>query len=258
MGCRCGGGAEHEHATDPDGHAARSLHSYIDFAASTVLNAARPCDLSRVLRAAFAAPAGTVESDADAQLIVKVQYAGAAMLGSAHVQVLGHGPHKGDRNPRGRRRVQSQRAPGVLAATIARSNGRRFANLPDLDFSSVDSTPCAQAWSLVAASKPVLYPTKIFKFSTVNHLTLFFPTNHGATRTTSLSFLSLHGDFSHVPAGEELPVICRCASAPSRGPTRRSPTWPTTGATQNGSTPPSQDCDSKASGSSPPAAIAAG
>lgn len=75
MGCRCGGGAEHEHTTNADEQTARSLHPYIDFAASTALNAARPYDLSRVLRAAFAAPAGAITSDADAQLIIKVQYA---------------------------------------------------------------------------------------------------------------------------------------------------------------------------------------
>ncbi len=75
MGCRCGGGAEHEHAVDPEAASAKSLHSFVDFAQSSVLNAqSSGGGLGEVLRAKYSGGGGQcLESDADQQLLLKIQ-----------------------------------------------------------------------------------------------------------------------------------------------------------------------------------------
>jgi hypothetical protein len=78
MGCRCGGGAEHEHAVDPDAASAKSLHQYVDWSQSLTVNAKRPNILENVLRAKFASGEGgnILKSDTDSQMIIKIQYGG--------------------------------------------------------------------------------------------------------------------------------------------------------------------------------------
>lgn len=73
MGCRCGGGAEHEHAVDPEAASAKSLHPFVDFAQSSILNAKNGGDLEKVLRARYLEGGQYLESDADQQLLLKIQ-----------------------------------------------------------------------------------------------------------------------------------------------------------------------------------------
>lgn len=76
MGCRCGGGSEHEHAEfDVDGHPIKSLVDFIDFTKSTAINVQRPYDLEEIIKYKFI-PKNTVmiASDADEQILLKIQY----------------------------------------------------------------------------------------------------------------------------------------------------------------------------------------
>lgn len=76
MGCRCGGGTEHEHAADPDAASAKSLHQFVDMSQSHVMNAQPMGLLERVLRSRFLAGDGgrdCLESDTDPQLLIKIQ-----------------------------------------------------------------------------------------------------------------------------------------------------------------------------------------
>ncbi len=76
---------------------------------------------------------------------------------------------------------------------------RAFVNMPDLDFSSIDKKTAAQQWHMVASSQmkpgqPIEYNTKIFKFSNVSHLTLYFPASQGSD-TLEISYIGLFGEF---------------------------------------------------------------
>ena len=75
--CQCGGAAEHEHGVDEGALASNmcSLHQYIDMSKCQALNAQRGYELGHILRARFVDRKDAVlESDADQQLIVKIQY----------------------------------------------------------------------------------------------------------------------------------------------------------------------------------------
>ncbi len=81
---------------------------------------------------------------------------------------------------------------------------RAFVNMPSLDFASVEASAGkeAQAWEgLVEGGALIMYPTRVFKFSSVNHLTLYLPSNHGGQPRTRLSFVGLYGDFGQTRVG---------------------------------------------------------
>lgn len=99
-----------------------------------------------------------------------------------------------------------------FADNSAPSEMRAFINMPDIDFSSVESKTSAQSWTLVSPTSitkdPIEYPTKYhvknhffphplfraFKFANVSHLTLFFPTNYGS-KSSKLKYIGLMGEF---------------------------------------------------------------
>lgn len=79
--CNCGGAAEHEHGLDEAKAAlCAPLHAFIDMGASSVLNATKDsAPLPHILRPRYLSQAGDVEvghlfSDADPQLLIKIQY----------------------------------------------------------------------------------------------------------------------------------------------------------------------------------------
>lgn len=76
---------------------------------------------------------------------------------------------------------------------------RAFINKPDLDFSSIDQHQPTQSWTMlppdrIMADEPIEYPTKVFKFGQVSHLTLYFPRNHGAA-STAIGYVGIFGEF---------------------------------------------------------------
>ena len=89
----------------------------------------------------------------------------------------------------------------------------RLVNMPDLDFTSAENKIATQIIDLVEpkdqTNDPIQYPLKliqsiciplidrIFKFSNVNHLTIFFPNNFGAP-STKINFIGIYGEFSQV------------------------------------------------------------
>lgn len=74
MGCRCGGGAEHEHATDPEASMSKSLYPYIDLGQCSTLNVKNGGSLHQVVRARFSNEnEAFIQSDVDPQMILKFQ-----------------------------------------------------------------------------------------------------------------------------------------------------------------------------------------
>lgn len=73
MGCRCGGGAEHEHTEDLDAASAKSLYQYIDMSQTQALNTKADTRLEQVLRPRYHGPKAYLESDTDPQVLIKIQ-----------------------------------------------------------------------------------------------------------------------------------------------------------------------------------------
>lgn len=181
--CQCGGAADHQHGLVVETPVIRSLHPYIDISTVTCLNVKKPYNLELLIRPTFVPqPSVFLQSDTDAQAIIKIPFSGTMKIKS----IIVHSP--GDSS-----------APAEL---------RVFINRPDLDFSTIEATPATQQWNLVQPfglrmDEPVEYPTKAFKFNNVSHLTLFIPRNHGGP-FTKISYLGIFGEFL---LGKANPII---------------------------------------------------
>lgn len=114
-----------------------------------------------------------VESDADAQLIFHVPFTGEVKLKS--IAILG-GP--GESSP---------------------AQMKLFANMEDLDFTTIADTEPTQEFALVTSiptGEVPWYWTKISKFQNVRHLTIFIPENvSGDDDSTRVTYIGLRGEF---------------------------------------------------------------
>ncbi|XP_046441137.1 PITH domain-containing protein 1-like [Daphnia pulex] len=110
-----------------------------------------------------------VESDADEELLFNIPFTGNVKLKGLIIMGGDEGTH-----------------PSVV---------RLFKNRPHMTFDEAAS-PADQELNLVEDFNGTTeYATKIVKFSSVYHLTLHFPKNHGAD-TTKILFIGLKGDWS--------------------------------------------------------------
>lgn len=172
--CQCGGGADHQHGAVAETPVVRSLHPYIDLETIKCLNAKKPTNVESVFRGTFQAPTSAwLESDTDAQIILKIAFQGLMKIKSISLHCC-----------------TDNSAPAELSV---------FINQPDLDFSSIEGKTPTQSWPLVSpasqsGTEPIEYPTKVFKFSNVSHLTLFIPRNFGAP-TTKIGYIGIFGEF---------------------------------------------------------------
>ena len=75
MGCRCGGGAEHEHVEETgDLSTLKSLHAYIDVGSSVATNVKNNDTLPTVIRNSYLPyPSQALRSDTDDQILLKIQ-----------------------------------------------------------------------------------------------------------------------------------------------------------------------------------------
>lgn len=76
--CRCGGAGDHEHGIAKEIIQIHSLFDHVDFEKSHCLNIRKSGDLRQVFREKFedsSVKEAFLESDADQQIIIKIQYA---------------------------------------------------------------------------------------------------------------------------------------------------------------------------------------
>lgn len=138
--CKCGGADEHLHQVGE----AKNLVQFIDIPKCSALNVTKTTmtNLNSILQKE-PQQSCYLESDADDQILLKI-----AMGGSCKIKAIA---------------VQSN-------ATRLRC----YVNNESFDFSSSGLNP-QQEWMLLSMdSEMIEYPTKVFKFSNVSHLSLLF------------------------------------------------------------------------------------
>lgn len=206
--CQCGRGADHQHGAVVETPVIRSLHPYIDLATIKCLNSKKPTNVESVFRASFQAPTTSwLESDTDAQIIIKILFEGLMKIKS----ICLHCP-------------TDESAPSELLA---------FTNQPDLDFASIEGKTPTQKWDLVApmsqnTTEPIDYPTKVFKFGNVSHLTLFIPRNFGAP-CTRIGYIGIFGEFL---LNKTNPIITKYELVPNPSDHKKEELMGTTGTKQ--------------------------
>lgn len=162
--CKCGGADEHLHEVTM----AKDLVQFIDIPKCSALNItnATRCNLVQVLKTEGK---GFIESDVDDQILVKIVLASNCKIKAVAVQ--------------------------SDAAKL-----KCFVNNEFADFSTPNPQ---QEWGLLQMdSQMIEYPTKIFKFSNVSHLTLLFEGGNG--KKSKIYGIKLLGDALNIKRG---PVI---------------------------------------------------
>jgi hypothetical protein len=92
-----------------------------------------------------------------------------------------------------------------------------FVNRDDLDFGLAEQLPLAQKWDLmecVPRHETAEYQTKMSKFSSVQHLCLFFKSNFGHA-TTKIAYIGLKGEFIRMNNREPITVNYELAANPA-------------------------------------------
>ncbi|XP_013405040.1 PITH domain-containing protein 1 [Lingula anatina] len=118
-----------------------------------------------------------VESDADEELLFNIPFTGNVKLKG--VIVIGG---EDDTHP---------------------SSMKLYKNRPQMSFDDT-GVEADQEFQVTPDSTGVVeYPTKVVRFSSVTHLTIYFPTNFGAD-TTKVYYIGLHGDFTEAQRQEIL------------------------------------------------------
>jgi len=167
-GCGC---AE-AHAETGDSRAdAFSLYLRVDRARVTCLNEAQEGSGAHVLKPweARACQQRWVDSDADEELLFNIPFTGDVRLKSVVIVGGGDGAH-----------------PAEM---------KLFKNRPCMTFDDTAAEP-DQSFELTEDFKgEIEYPTKVARFSSVQHLSVFFPSNFGAEQTR-VYFIGLKGDFT--------------------------------------------------------------
>ncbi|KAK4458753.1 PITH domain-containing protein [Cladorrhinum samala] len=169
-----GDGAEHDHSDDITPALQFSLYQHIDFDKIVTLNEATYGSGKAVIKKTWAERLDTeveIESDADEQLLVGVPFTGQVKLHSILI-----------------RTSDSDSAPQTLKAIINREG---------IDFSTAEDLEGTQTFELSRTSEVQELPVRRARFSSVRHLTLFFPDNfsEGEEDVTRISYLGFKGEW---------------------------------------------------------------
>ncbi|KAM9175776.1 PITH domain-containing protein 1 [Mergus octosetaceus] len=178
--CGAGGGGA--------GGAGWGLHLRIDRQRLHCLNERRDGSGALVFRAweERGDRAKFVESDEDAELLFNVPFTGSVKLKGVIVMGEDDGSH-----------------PAEM---------RLFKNIPHMSFDDAAREP-DQMFSLNRDPTGELeYPTKVARFSSVNHLSIHFPKNFGA-ETTKIFYIGLKGEWTEAARHEV--TICSYEAAPN-------------------------------------------
>ena len=130
-----------------------------------------------------------LSSDADEQLIVKLQF--NVPVSPRKIMVVGAGP--------------SDSHPNLVRCYVGQA-------AEDLDFSGLEGVTPAQVADLaVNASGDGYFNTVRAPFTNVTALALFFPSNHGEKEQTKISYIGMQGDHTH---SQRMAVHAECADPP--------------------------------------------
>jgi len=169
----CGAGCEHGQAgaLGEESGLEYSLYLRVDFERLTCLNETTENSGRKVFKAweNRLDKEDFVESDADEELLFNIPFTGNVKLKG--IKVIGG---EEDSHP---------------------EKVKLFKNRPNMTFDEAES-PADQEFSLVPDTDgSIEYKTKIVTFSSVHHLTLFFPSNMGADQT-KIYYIGLSGEWT--------------------------------------------------------------
>ena len=172
-GHNCNGSCDHSH-DDPAGDSvgvAYSLYSKIDLNRLECLNEAVDGSAKTIFKPwnERLDNENYVESDADEELLFNIAFTGNIKLKGIIVRGANDDSH-----------------PSSL---------KIYKNRPNMSFDDTSLEPDQEFELQRDTMATAEYPTKIVKFATVNHLTLYFPKNFGDD-TTRIYYIGLKGDFT--------------------------------------------------------------
>ena len=163
--CKCGGADEHNHGITTE--QTKNLFKFIDQPKCRVFNAKNPDLLEKVL--GNSENSSYLQSDIDGEILVKVQFNSNVKLKSIAIK--------------------------SNAKTL-----KCYINNENLTFSSCQTTATQQEWNLIDLGSVVVeYPTKIYKFSNVAHLTLLFENHSEHTQIYYIGFMGDALDLKRTP-----------------------------------------------------------
>lgn len=154
-----------------------NLYSMLDPALTTALNATRPGDTVGIFRPFVRRlePAPVLISDADEEMLVIARFTSPVHI--RKLMVIGGGDGDGQ-HP---------------------SHVKCYVNQESLDFTSLESTRCAQELDLPINSNGTveLHLSPMHAFSNVTMLALYFTANHAEASHTVLKYIGLQGEHTH-------------------------------------------------------------
>jgi hypothetical protein len=162
--CKCGGSDEHNHQITEQ---TKNLFKFIDVPKCKVFNIKNAALLEKVLGKQENSSA--LQSDTDSEILFKVQF------------------------------VSNVKLKAIAIKSNAKSL-KCFVNNESLSFSSCLNTTAQQEWVLVDDESVILeYPTKIYKFSNVGHLTLLLGNESEETKIYYIGFMGDVLDLRRTP-----------------------------------------------------------
>ena len=153
-----------------------NLYSMLDPTLTKALNATRPDDAVGIFRPFVRRllPIPVLISDADEEMIIVARFTSPVHI--RKLMVIGGGDSEGQH-------------PSKLKC---------YVNHENLEFTSIESTLCAQEYDLpINNNGTVELLTPIRAFTNVTTLTLYFPANHGNDSHTVVRYIGMQGEHTH-------------------------------------------------------------